>query len=131
MNLAFAIVALGGCGADLPPIEVTELTPRWAYNGEPAKIMVVGRNFYPSVTASSFAEPQVESQFRAWVETDPPTEADYAVPTSLTTLEVQIPEGSRSASTGSRSNPRRHRTWRCAQARHAAHSATVDDGRSW
>jgi hypothetical protein len=91
MNLALAIVALGGCGADLPPIELDALEPPWAYNGEPSEITVTGRNFYPSVTASSFAEPEVESDFRAWVETDPPTEVDYVLPTGLTTLRVGIP----------------------------------------
>jgi hypothetical protein len=92
MNLALAIVALGGCGADLPPIEVVALEPDWAYNGEVSEITVEGENFYPSVKASSFAEPTVESDFRAWVETDPPTEVDV-FPASLTTLRVQIPPG--------------------------------------
>ena len=92
MNLAFAIAALGGCGADLPPIELDDLEPDWAYNGEVSPITVTGANFYPSVTASSFAEPQVKSGFRAWLETDPPTEL-FVRPMTLTALEIQVPEG--------------------------------------
>lgn len=65
MNLALAIVALGGCGTSLPPIELDELAPEWGYNGEVTEVEIRGKNFYPSVTASSFAEPEVEGGFQA------------------------------------------------------------------
>jgi hypothetical protein len=92
MNQAFAIVVLGGCGTNLPPLELESLDPAWGYNGEITEVAITGRNFYPSVTASSFAEPEVDSDFRAWIDTDPPTRVDL-LPTSLTTFKAQVGEG--------------------------------------
>ncbi|MDP2306636.1 MAG: Ig-like domain-containing protein [Pseudomonadota bacterium] len=95
----FAVLAgLAACTLNPAAPSIDDVSPNWAYNGEPTKIEIIGAHFFPTVivgdTIGSDADGgRIEGTFQAWLVGEETYALDGVQHIAYDRVGAEVPEG--------------------------------------